>query len=101
MEKLRKSRIVEDIEKSYDFPIVVLFGSYATATDTLDSDIDICVISNIEKEFSLEKYEKILNRKVSLHKFSKHSFDKAKKLNKGLVNNVCKGILLSGELEVL
>ena len=64
-------------------------------------DIDICLISNIEKEFRAEKYEKILNRKISLRKFNKTSFDKAKKLNKGLVNNICNGIVLSGELEVL
>lgn len=101
LEKLRTSYIVEDIERAYDFPVIVVFGSYASATDSIDSDIDICIISNIEKEFSVEKYEKILNRKISLHKFTKASFDKAKKLNKGLINNVCNGIVLSGEMEVL
>jgi len=101
LEKLRNSNLVEDIEKTYDFPIVVLFGSYASATDSIDSDVDICIISNIEKEFFAEKYERILNRKISLHKFTKSSFDKAKKLNKGLINNICNGIVLSGELEIL
>ncbi len=101
LEKLRTSHIVEDIERIYDLPIIVLFGSYASAIDSIDSDIDICVISNIKKEFSVEKYEKILNRKISLHKFTEASFDKAKKLNKGLINNICNGIVLSGELEVL
>ena len=45
LEKLRISHLVEDIEKSFDFPVVILFGSFATATDTIESDIDICIIS--------------------------------------------------------
>ncbi|MEK6826803.1 MAG: nucleotidyltransferase domain-containing protein [Nanoarchaeota archaeon] len=101
LEKLRISHFIEDLEKAYNLPVIVLFGSYASATDSIESDLDICLISNIEKEFPAEKYEKILNRKISLHKFNKTSFDKAKKLNKGLINNICNGIVLSGELEVL
>ena len=65
------------------------------------SDVDICLISNIEKEFSIEKYEKVLNRKISVHKFNKNSWTKAKNLNPNLINNICNGIVLSGELEVL
>jgi len=101
LEKIRKSRIIEDLERDFDFPIIVLFGSYATAMDDLTSDIDLCLISNIKKEFSTEKYEKKLNRKVSIHKFNKASWEKAKKLNPTLINNICNGIVLSGELEVL
>ena len=37
---------------------IVLFGSYASATDDASSDIDICLISNVNKEFQAEKYEK-------------------------------------------
>jgi len=101
LEKIRKSNIIEDLEKAYDLPVIVLFGSYASAKDDINSDIDICLISNIEKEFSVKKYEKILNRKVSLHKFSKTSWKQAKNLNPGLINSICNGIVLSGELEVL
>ncbi len=101
LEKIRKSNLIEDLEKSYDLPIIALFGSYASAMDDITSDMDICLISNIEKEFQLEKYEKILNRKVSLHKFTRKSWDKAKKSNPNLINNICNGIILSGELEAL
>ena len=82
-------------------PVIVLFGSYASARDDAGSDIDICMISNIKKEFSTEKYEQKLNRKISLHKFSEDSWGKAKKSNPNLVNNICNGIILSGELVVL
>mgnify|MGYP001611202528 FL=1 len=57
LEKIRESDIVQDLEKVFDLPIIVLFGGYAFAMDDKTSDIDICLISNIEKEFSTGKYE--------------------------------------------
>ncbi|MBI4439623.1 ArsR family transcriptional regulator [Candidatus Woesearchaeota archaeon] len=101
LEKIRDSNLVEALEKAYDLPVIVVFGSYAAARDDMGSDVDICLISNIEKEFFPEKYEKILNRGVSLHKFSKKTWDRAKKSSPNLVNSICNGIVLSGELEVL
>lgn len=101
LEKIRESDLVQDLEKAYDLPVIVLFGSYAFAIDDKTSDIDICLVSNVEKEFDTEKYERKLNRKVSLHKFSKESWQKTKKTNPNLINNICNGIVLSGELEVL
>ena len=101
LEKIRNSNLIEDLEKAYDLPVIVLFGSYASATDDASSDIDICLISNVNKEFQAEKYEKRLNRKISLHKFSKDLWDKSKKSNPNLVNSICNGIVLSGELVIL
>ncbi len=100
-EKLRKSHLIEDLEKEYDFPIIVLFGSYVKSMDDMISDIDICLITNIKKEINLEKYEKIIKRKISLHKFTRKGWQRTKNKNKELVNNICNGIVLSGELEVL
>ena len=100
LEKLRTSKIVESIEKKFDYPIVVLFGSYASAYDDESSDIDICIISNIKKEFNTEKYEKILNRKVSIHLFSSSGWEKNKTKNAPLMNNICNGIVMSGQLEI-
>ena len=101
LEKIRNSNLIEDLEKAYDLPVIVLFGSYALARDDTSSDIDICLISNVVKEFQIEKYEKSLNRKISLHKYNKDTWDKAKKSNPNLVNNICNGIVLSGELMIL
>lgn len=100
LEKMRESRIIEDLEKAYDFPVIVLFGSYFSSMDDKTSDLDICLISNINKEFPTERYERKINRKISLHRFTKNLWDKAKKSNPNLVNNICNGIVLSGELEV-
>ncbi len=101
LEKIRKSQIIEELERKYDFPIIVLFGSYAFAMDDMASDIDLCVISDIKKDFLTKEYEKKLNRKVSIHKFDKLSWAKAKKSNPHLINNICNGIVLSGQLEVI
>lgn len=101
LEKIRESKIIEDLEREYNLPVIVLFGSYASAMDDSVSDIDLCLISNIKKDFNPEEYEKKLNRKVSIHRFSKLSWEKAKKLNAALVNSICNGVTLSGELEVL
>jgi predicted nucleotidyltransferase len=101
LEKIRESNIIVDLEKEYDLPVIVLFGSYACGMDDKTSDIDICLISNVEKEFNTEKYKKKLNRPISLHKFSKTDLQKIKKTNPNLVNSICNGLVLSGELEVL
>ncbi|MBI2106106.1 nucleotidyltransferase domain-containing protein [Candidatus Woesearchaeota archaeon] len=97
LEKLRESEIVEDLEKKYDFPTIILFGSYSQGMDTKDSDIDICVVTKIKKDFNSEKYEKIIKRNVNLIFYD--NLKNAK--NKELVNNICNGIVLSGELEVV
>ena len=98
LEKMRKSVLVEDLERKYDFPVIILFGSYAKAQDDLNSDIDLCLISSIKKEFHTKKYTKILNRIINIHQFDKNSWEKSKKFNPNLINNICQGIVLSGEL---
>lgn len=101
LEKLRKSGLVESLEKEFDYPVIVLFGSYAFGVDSLNSDLDLCIISNINKEFFVKDFESKIKRLISIHKFSKNSFDKLKNSNPNLVNSICNGFVLSGQLEVL
>ncbi len=101
LERLRVSKVIADLEQSYDYPTIVLFGSYASATNTKESDIDLCVITNIPKDFNINKYTTLLKRAVSIHKFSEKEFKNMKTKNPELVNNICNGIKLSGKLEVV
>ena len=101
LEKIRSSKIIGDLEKFYDFPTIVLFGSYAQAIDDQNSDIDIFILSNINKEFNTFKYKKILNRKIEIHLITKKDFENLKKNSKEFINSLCNGIVLSGQLEVL
>ena len=101
LKRLRESKIINDLEIFYDYPPIVLFGSYSSATNTKNSDIDICIITNIQKEFNVEKYSKILKRQVSLHKFTEKEIQNMKLKNPELLNNVCNGVVVSGKLEVI
>lgn len=101
LEKIRKSKIVENLERYYDFPLIILFGSYSQAIDDKESDIDIFVLSNIKKEFNISKYEKIIKRKIEIHLHSRKSFEKLKENAKDFINSLSNGIVLSGQLEVL
>ncbi len=75
LEKLRQSGLIEQIEQDYDCPVVILFGSYASATDDSKSDIDLFVLTEIKKEHNYSKYESKLNRKIAVHLFSKEKFN--------------------------
>ncbi|HLD56757.1 MAG TPA: nucleotidyltransferase domain-containing protein [archaeon] len=100
-ELVRKSVIVEELETVYNYPVIVLFGSFSKAMDDEQSDIDICIITDIKKDMGLEKFEKVLGRKVSIHHFTKKTWGLAKDKNAELVNNIANGITLSGQLEIL
>lgn len=100
LEKLRESSLIEQIEKDYDYPAVILFGSYASATDDSKSDIDLFVLTEIKKDNNYSKFENKLNRKITIHLFSKDKFNSAKNKNPELLNNIINGITLSGKLEV-
>lgn len=101
LEKLRISELIESLNKAYDFPVIAVFGSYSKAMDDSNSDIDLCIITEVKKEFDTEKYEKTINRKVSLHIFNKSKWNAMKEKNKDLVNSICNGIVVGGELEAI
>lgn len=73
---------------------IILFGSASRGEDIEESDIDIFVQSP-EKKLDLEKYEKVLNRKIV--PFFEEKFSK---LSKELRNNIINGIKLSGYLKI-
>lgn len=100
LEKLRESNLVEQIERDYDYPVIILFGSYASATDDSKSDIDLFIFTEISKEKDYSKFEKQLKRKIAVHLFSKDKLDSAKNKNPELLNSIINGITLSGKLEI-
>ncbi|MBS3094726.1 nucleotidyltransferase domain-containing protein, partial [Candidatus Pacearchaeota archaeon] len=91
LEKIRNSGIIEEIEKEFEYPAIILFGSYSKARDFSSSDIDLCIISEVDKEFNSSKYEKMLNRKIQIHKFNKKEIKSMKEKNKELINNILNG----------
>ncbi|MGM5483169.1 MAG: nucleotidyltransferase domain-containing protein [Nanobdellota archaeon] len=100
IDKLFNSKFIEKAKEFYDLPTIIIFGSYATATNTSQSDIDIAIISTHKKKMTLSEYEKFLGHKIQLFLYTKKDIEKMKKENPELLNSICNGIVLNGELEV-
>lgn len=94
--KIKDSGLIEDINKFYLKPTISLFGSASNGLDTEDSDIDLLIISEKEKEFpNKELFEKKLNRKLQLFIVKKIKDLK----NEHLINNILNGTILQGEIK--
>lgn len=93
--KIKDSGLIEELNKFYMKPTIILFGSASFGLDTENSDIDLVVLTEKNKEFSkIEKYERILNRKLQIFVLKKIKDLK----NEHLINNVLNGIVIQGEL---
>lgn len=97
-----ESNIIERLSNDFPGSTIILFGSYSKGEDIAQydpeipaSDIDIAIINSKEKELDLEKYEKFLEKKISLNFYSSFS-----NIHKHLKNNILNGILLSGNIEL-
>jgi len=89
------SGLSDYLEKELAGATVILFGSYSMGEDTNTSDIDIAVIERKDKMIELEKYEKLLNRKINVNFYGSW-----KKIHGNLKNNILNGILLHGGIEL-
>lgn len=92
--RIRKGGLLDYVYDSSVPDVIILFGSASKGEDTEGSDIDLFVQSP-EKKLALEKYEKALNRKISI--FFEENFSR---LSKELKNNILNGIVLKGYLKV-
>jgi len=94
--KIKDSGLIEELNKFYMKPAIILFGSASFGLDTEDSDIDLVILSEKTKEFlKREEYEKIIKRKLQL--FVIKNIKELK--NNHLINNVLNGIVIQGELK--
>src|SRR3989338_6623154 len=94
--KIKDSGLIEELNKFYIKPTIVLFGSASFGLDTEDSDVDFVIISEKNKEFpDVQKFEKIINRRLQL--FIIKNIKELK--NSHLINNVLNGVVIQGELK--
>lgn len=94
--KIKESGLLEQLNRFYLKPTVVLFGSAAYGLDNETSDFDILVVSEKTNRFTaIQKYEKILKRNIQILTVSNIKNLK----NKHLINNVLNGIILQGEIK--
>lgn len=92
LQKLTDSGLLDYLEQKLSPKSMVLFGSYQRGEDLEDSDIDLFLECE-EEEMGLERYEKMLGRKIQLH--FKEDFTK---YPSELKNNIINGTIMRGYL---
>jgi predicted nucleotidyltransferase len=91
-----ESGLVEYLRQELSNPAIILFGSFAKGEDTETSDIDLYIEKPSKRKISLEKYEKLLKKKIQV--FQHKSLKEIS--NHHLANNIINGIVLNSYVEV-
>ena len=90
-----ESRLANFLEKEFAGGTIIIFGSYSRGDDTINSDIDFAIIGRKEKLIKLDKFEKILERKINISFYN--SFGD---IHKNLKENIFNGFVLFGGVEL-
>lgn len=90
------SGFIDFIMKELSNPPVIVFGSYAKGEDLENSDIDLYIETQSNRDLRLENFEQILKRKIQIFKYQ--NIHKVK--NPYLANNIINGVILNGLVEV-
>lgn len=88
--------IIDYLILNYDNPVLISFGSFSKGEDIETSDVDLYIETPMKSKCNLEKFEKILQRKIQLFIYKNLRDIK----NKELANNIVNGVLLNGFIEV-
>ena len=91
IEQLYVCGVIDTLEITHPQSIIC-FGSYSRGEDVETSDIDIAIIGGNEKDIALEKFEKELQRKISLHWIN------PSRISNDFKANLMNGIVLEGAL---
>lgn len=93
--KIKESNLIKYIKDTMYPNAIILYGSYYRGEDMEKSDIDLFLISKSKKELDLEKYEKILKRKI--HIIIEENLNK---LNENLKLEIINGLIMDGYLKL-
>ena len=92
--RIQQANLLDYISNACSPRAIILFGSASLGEDIETSDLDLFIRSE-KAELSLEKYEKILKRKIN--PFFEEKFNR---LSNELKNNILNGIILKGYIKV-
>ena|SRR3989344_2935360 len=93
LRRVYESGIIEFLENKYSPKAIVLIGSYSLGEDIEKSDVDIVIITDKKDEVNLERFEKILERKIH---FIRANY---KNISEEFYINLINGIVLYGYIE--
>lgn len=94
--KISESGLVSYLKQELSNPPIILFGSFSRGEDIEQSDIDLYVETSSKKGLNLNKFEKLLSRKIQL--FRHKSLNAIG--NPHLANNIINGLTLNNYVEV-
>lgn len=101
LQRFLDSEILDYLNNQLNNPeTIILFGSYAKGENINSSDIDLLVITPLNKKINLIKFEKKLGYKIQLFMYSYLDIEKMKTNNKELLNTFVNGVVLSGHWEL-
>lgn len=92
--KQKLKKLIDYINQEFHDPSVILFGSLAKLEAKKDSDIDLALLTEINKKINFKKYEKLLQRNIQLFIFK--SLDD---ISEELKINITNGYLIQGEIK--
>jgi len=100
---LMKSRSLADyLREFYPDSSVVLYGSCARGEDNSQSDIDLLVISRRKEEAELGKFERQLERKITLLVYAPRDWEEKARSDRAFYERILTdGIVLQGGLPVV
>ena len=96
IKQMYESGLIEYIKIALNNPAIVLFGSYSKGEDDETSDIDLYIETPSKKQVDVEKFEKLLKRKIQIIR-SKGIKEIS---NHHLANNIVNGLTLNSYIEV-
>lgn len=94
--EIYESGLVEYLRRELSNPPIILFGSFEKGEDMEESDIDLYIETPSKKKVSLEKFEKLLKRRIQVFQYKNLN----EVPNSHLANNILNGFLLNGFVEV-
>ena len=100
---LMKSRSLANyLKQVYPDSSIVLYGSCARGEDDLQSDIDLLVISRKKEKAELAKFEKQLERKITLLMYTPQDWEEKTRSDRAFYERILTdGIVLQGSLPVV
>lgn len=98
LDKLYKSGLITHLKTLKNVESVILFGSFSRWDWTKSSDIDIFIYGNVD-DLKISKYELNLHHEIQL--FVCERKEDLNKLGKGLIKNIIKGDIITGNLDFI
>lgn len=96
IQKLKNSGLIKKINEIYNYPTIILFGSYSKGEDVPNSDIDLAIFTDNKKNLQdINKFEKILRKELQIFYINEKFFEK----NTELVNNMINGTIIQGAVK--